>query len=178
MKRILATATVLAAVGVLIAAPSRPAADLPRPIKADEFLLTSIRDGLAEDGVDPALARALAGRDDDFVPKCSICGMTRKGLFAYGDLKTAPAAKEGKGLPEELAKRLKSDTDSTRRLALRELVQRYTERGYVRAEFTAAERAAVQKELEEWRKVAMPGLRAGQKFCPSCDGACRLTPKL
>jgi hypothetical protein len=178
MKRMLATATVLAAVGLLIASPSRPTADLPRPIKADEFLLTSVRDGLAEDGVDPALARALGRRDDDFVPKCTICGMTRKGLLAYGDLKSAPAAEKGKGLPEELAKRLKSDVDATRGLALRELVQRYIERGYVRAEFTPQQRAAVQKELEQWRKDAMPGLREGQKFCPSCDGACRLTPKL
>ena len=120
----------------------------------------------------------LANREKDFVVKCPICANTRKAFFTHSDLKSAPAAKEDRGLTEDLAKRLKSDADATRRIALRELVQRYIERGYVRGEFTAAERAAVQKELEQWRKDAMPGLREGQKFCLSCDGACRLTPKL
>jgi hypothetical protein len=32
--------------------------------------------------------------------------------------------------------------------------------------------------MEGFRKLAMPGLKEGQKFCPSCDGACRLIPKL
>jgi hypothetical protein len=175
MKRMLATAAVLAAVGALLAAPR---AGQPKPRDVGKFLFEAVRDGLAEDGVDPALARALADREEDFVVKCPICANTQKAFAAHGDLKSAPAAEKGKGLPEELAKRLKSDADATRRIALRELVQRYIERGYVRGEFTPQQRAAVQKELEQWRKDAMPGLRQGQKFCPSCDGACRLTPKL
>jgi hypothetical protein len=166
------------ALATLIVLAAAPTADTPKPPDAAKFLFESVRDGLAEDGAPPDLARELAKRDDDFVPKCGICGATHKALFAYGDLKVAPAAKEGRGLSEELTKRLKSNTDEVRRAALRELIQRYIERGYVRAECSAETRAAIQKELEIWRKQAMPGLRAGQKFCPSCDGACRLTPKL
>jgi hypothetical protein len=169
----------LAAFGTLLPAPSSPAtADAPKPPDAGRFLFESIRDGLAEDGVSPALARELANREEDFVVKCPICANTQKALAAHGDLKSAPAAADGKGLPEDLGKRLTSRIDATRRSALRELVQRYTERGYVRQELPAEQRAAMQKELEIWRKGAMPGLREGQKFCPSCDGACRLTPKL
>jgi hypothetical protein len=175
MKRLLATAGIFAAVGALLAAPH---ADQPKPPQAGKFLFEAVSVGLAEDGVAPELAQELAKRDGDFVPKCDICGMTRKALYYHAGLEKPTAAKDGKGLPEELVKRLKSDTDATRRLALRELVQRYTERAYARAELTADQRAAMQKELEVMRKQAMPGLREGQKFCPSCDGACRLTPKL
>ena len=41
----------------------------------------------------------------------------------------------------------------------------------------AEQKASLQKKLEEMRKAQARGLPAGQKFCPSCDGACRLAPK-
>ena len=34
--------------------------------------------------------------------------------------------------------------------------------------------AMLQEDLEKMRKLAMGGLPKGQKFCPSCDGACRI----
>ena len=77
--------------------------------------------------------------------------------------------------PEELVKRLQSDKDETRRAALREMVQRYVEFEFARRNLPEEQKAALQKQLEEMRKsIALP---TGQKFCPSCDGACRLAPK-
>ncbi len=175
MKRFLATCVVLIASGGVLAAPPAPPAN--KSLVAFEFVQSAVTNGLLEDGVAPALAAELATRED-FVPKCSLCGPTHNALVAHGKLKAVPAVKEGKGMPEELATRLKSDATATRQFALRELVQGYTEREYARRDLRAAQRAELQKELEEMRKRAMGGLKEGQKFCPSCDGACRLTPKL
>jgi hypothetical protein len=158
-------------------APVRPArADVTAP-DTDEFIRAAITTGLTEDGASPTLIADLAKRED-YVPKCFICESSRHALRDYGKRDKQPAAKEGRGLSEELVKRLKSDADETRRAALRELVAGYIDREYARRDLTAGQKAALQKKLEEMRRAAMGGLRGGQKFCPSCDGACRLGPRL
>ena len=144
---------------------------------ATEFLKRAILDGLAEDGVPPALARVLA-KNPDFLGKCPICGPTQDALAKYGQLTIQPAAREGKGLPNDLMHRLESAKTEVRHAALRELVQRYIEREYTRLELTAEERAKLHNQFEKMRKSGMHGLRPGQKFCPSCDGATCRTPKL
>lgn len=174
MKRLLATGVVVILTGAVCAAPPVPAGTRP---DAFAFVRSAVAVGLIEDGMTPALAAELATRDD-FVMKCGLCEPTRNALRAHGKLKAAPAAEVGKGLSVELMARLKSDTAATRRLALRDLVQVYTEREYARRDLTAAQRTELQKESEEMRERAMGGLKPGQKFCPSCDGACRLPPKL
>jgi hypothetical protein len=157
-------------------APEQPVSAVSAPAVSD-FVFDAVTCGLTEDGVPPALAAQLARRDD-FLPKCGICTPTRKALADYGKLKGIPTAKEGKGLPGEVVKRLKSDDNQTRHLALRELVQRYIEREYAKRDLTAEQRTALQKDLEQIRTNVMGGLRGDQKFCPSCDGACRRTPRL
>ncbi|HSQ57821.1 MAG TPA: hypothetical protein VLM40_19010, partial [Gemmata sp.] len=142
MCRILGLATVVAAAGVLIASPRT---NPPKPPDAGKFLFESIRDGLAEDGVPPKLARSLANNEKDFIVKCPICANSQKALSKYGERRDSPIAAKGKGLPADLAKRLNSEVDGTRRAALRDLVQRYIVRGYERAGFTSDERAAMQK---------------------------------
>jgi hypothetical protein len=176
MPRILGTGLVLAALGAVVATPV-PAADSPKPPDANVFIHDAIINGLTEDGASLVIVADIAKRDD-FVPKCGICEPTRSALKEYAKRDKAAAPKQGRGLSEELLKRLKSDDNSTRRLALRELVQRYIDREYARRELTAEQKTALQSELEMRRKAAMGGLRQGEKFCPSCDGACRLTPKL
>jgi hypothetical protein len=156
---------------VVLAAPAAPG------MNAGDFVYRAVYAGLVEDGVPPALA-ADQGKREDFIGKCDICEPTRRAFADYGKLKDPQAPKDGKGLSAELAKRLKSDDDTTRRLALRELVHRYTERGFEKLDATKEQKVALQAELEKMRKLAAGGLPRGQKFCPSCDGACRLTPKL
>ena len=172
IRALLASAIVVSASGVVASSPAASNAKLD----AGQFVYRSVLDGLTDDGVPPALARQLANHDD-FIPKCDLCGMTRKALIAHGELKTAPVAKEGKGLPEDLLKRLKSDKGETRRAALRDLVQRYMDQGHAKLDVSADQEVALQKELEGMRKMGMGGLQQGRKNCPSCDGACRLTPK-
>jgi hypothetical protein len=170
MIRALLTGVVVLAAGGVVASPPRgPAAK----VDASRFVYRAVLDGLNADGVPPALAAALA-KNDDFIPKCGICGMTRKALFAHGELKAAPIAKEGRELRDDLAKRLKSSDDVVRRDALRELVQRYIDQAHAKLDVSAEHKAALQKELEGMRTLATGGLPKGQKFCPSCDGACRL----
>jgi hypothetical protein len=159
--------TVVLTAGGVVAAPTTT----PTP---SDFLRHAILDGLAEDGVPPALAAALA-KNPDFVGKCPICSPTHDALAEYGKLAIAPAAKKGMGLRDELVKRLKSEKTEIRHSALRELIQRYVERGYVRLKLIGEQRTALHNQLEEMRKRAMGGLRQGQKYCPSCDGAaCRM----
>jgi hypothetical protein len=156
--------------------PQTPVADKLKPIEVSKFLHRSIIDGMTEDGIPPAFAAQLA-KNDDFLGKCQICSPTHLALQEYGNLKDTPTRKEGKGLTEDLVKRLSSEMKDVRRDALREMVSQYTERAYRRADMTAEQRDAIHKELEQMRKSQADGLPAGQKFCPSCDGACRLLPK-
>ena len=161
------------------AAPPAPVrAEAPKAPNANEFVHAAVVNGLTEDGAAPALAAELGKRDADFVPKCFICDSTRSALKEYAKCDKQPAAKEGRGLSEELVKRLQSGTDATRRAALRDLVQRYIDREYARRDLTTEQKTALQTELEKLRKLAMGSLRNGQKFCPSCDGACCIVPKL
>jgi hypothetical protein len=156
--------------------PVRP--DAVKALNANEFVHAAVVNGLTEDGAAPALAGELGKRDADFVPKCFICDSTRSALKAYAKCDKQPAAKEGRGLSEELVKRLQSGTDATRRSALRDLVQRYIDREYARRDLTTEQKTSLQTELEKLRKLAMGALRNGQKFCPSCDGACCIVPRV
>jgi hypothetical protein len=179
MIRALLTGVVLAAVGAVPAIPAPPAPVAATP-DAGTFVYDSVLTGLTEDGTPPAVVVLLA-KQDDFVPKCLLCDQTKKALTEYGKLKDAPAAKQGKGLPEDLAKRLKSDKDETRRTALRELVDRYVTQAYARGELTTAQKTELEKKLLGMRYVPKDpngGLPNGLRFCPSCDGACRVQPKL
>jgi hypothetical protein len=159
------------------AAPVRPArADAPKSPDPKDFITAALTTGLTEDGIPPAFVAQIAKRDD-FIGKCSICGPTQQALLAYGKLDKKPVAKEGKGLTEELVKRLQSDDNETRRAALREMVRRYVEFEFARRDLSEAQKEGLQKKLDEMRKSQASGLPTGQKFCPSCDGACRLAPK-
>ena len=89
MRALLAAVIVVSASGVAASPPAAPETKL----NAGQFVYRSVLDGLTDDGVPPALARQLANHDD-FIPKCDLCGMTRKALIAHGELKTAPVAKE------------------------------------------------------------------------------------
>ena len=179
MLRYLGTGVVLLAVGSVLGVPAPAAAgspDAPKPPTVDAFIHNAITAGLADDGVPLALAGDIAKRDD-FLGKCALCRPSRKAIADYGDRRVQPVAKDGKGLPEELVKRLKSDTAEVRQPALRELVGRYVDRALATSELTAEQQAALQTDMERVRKDGEKILAKGQKFCPSCDGACRLNLK-
>ena len=152
-------------------------ADASKAPDAAEFVRQAIVDGLKEDGVPLELATQLAKHDKDFLGKCNICIPSKKAFADYSDRRVQPVAKEGKGLPEELVKRLKSDKAEVRQPALRELVGRYMERASAKGDLSAEQKTALQAKLEQWRKDMSGALPTGQKFCPSCDGACRLNLK-
>jgi hypothetical protein len=159
-----------------VAAPAGGAPDAPRPPAVDEFIVRAITAGLEEDGVPLGLASDL-GKRDDFLGKCALCKPSHKAIADYGGRKVQPVAKEGKGLPEELVMRLKSDKVEVRHPALRELIGRYMERAFADGDLSREQKTALQTELERMRKAQAAGLPTGQKFCPSCDGTCRLNLK-
>jgi hypothetical protein len=177
MKHASAVALILTAFGGVVAAPPPPAEKFGPKDGPREFLRLAIIDGLTEDGVPPAFAESLAKKEGDYIGKCSICQPVHSALVEFAMLNAKPTAKEGKGLEEAFAMRLTSDKDEVRRGALRELVQRYVEREYVRLNLDADRRGKIEKEMEQMRKISASGLPKTVAFCPSCDGACKLAPK-
>ena len=132
-----------------------------------KFISTSVLDGLKEDGAPREFAMQLS-RNPDYVGKCSLCAPTREAFVRYSQLEKQP---EGKGLKEDLRVRLASANAEIRHAALRELVQKYMERGYAKANMSPEERTAMRNKIDEERKRSMGGLPRGQTFCPACDGA-------
>src|SRR4051812_29206200 len=106
MLRVLATGVVLLAAGGVLGSPTPR--DTPKPLEPGKFLSAAITTGLEEDGVPPALAAEISKRDD-FLGKCRICAPTHDAFVAYGKRDKIPAAKEGKGLTEELVTRVRSE---------------------------------------------------------------------
>ena len=174
MNQLLSFGTILTAAATLLAAPDPVEKSKPVALPPGEFVYQAVLTGLTEDGVDPGVAGTLAERPD-FFAKCSLCNPTHRAFEEYAKHKKADKPKEGKGLSDELAKKLKSNDNDTRRSALRELIAGYIDRGYERNSASAEQRKVLEKELLAMRSVPKAnGDPSGFKFCPSCDGACRI----
>jgi hypothetical protein len=154
------------------ATPTPPTA-APKPPAAADFIKAAITTGLEEDGVPLSLASDL-GKRDDFLGKCKLCQPSQWAIASYADRRIQPVAKEGKGLPEDLAKRLRSDKAEVRQPALRELIGRYMDRAFAKSDLGTEQKTALQTELEQMRKGQADALPRDRKFCPSCDGVCRI----
>jgi hypothetical protein len=172
--------------------PAKPATLLPRfksvappvavkvrEINPGDFVYHAVLDGLTEDGVSPLFAAALTKHQDggnpDFLGKCTLCTPTLRAIEEYSGRKEAAKPKEGKGMTLDLARRLESKESGTRRAVIRELVAGYMDRAYAQTTISAEQRQTLEKELMKMRSVPKGG-DDGLKFCPSCDGACRLLP--
>jgi hypothetical protein len=173
----------LAAAATVLACPAHSPAggdEKCRQMAAEFFVLEAIQDGLRDDAVPPALAAALVAKQGDFVPKCRLCELARQALTEYSK-ETAPKAPAAvRGLPQDMTRRLKSADDAVRRDALRDLITRYMDRAYLAKTITPEYRAELEKRIQAMAfvpKNPAEGLPGGLKFCPSCDGACRVRPK-
>jgi hypothetical protein len=130
------------------------------------FVHDAILAGLNEDGVPLKFAAKVAGQPD-FLGKCPLCRPSQMAFQDYGNLRVQP---EGKGLENDLRKRLTSAEEITRHEALRDLVRTYMERAYAKSKMSAAEKQSMRAAIEKQRSAGLDGL-GRQKFCPSCDGA-------
>lgn len=178
MSRVLLSCSLVAVVlAVPAPAPSAAAADSPTE-EAKAFVKKSVLNGLTEDGVSPELAAKLAEENTNFVPKCKICESTQAALREYAARKAVQPPKDGKGLSAEMIAGLQSDKVEVRLTALRNLIERYIEKEFARADLTAEQKARIENELKNMRKEAEANLRpTGRPFCASCDGACRIPSK-
>ena len=123
----------LAAAATVLACPAHSPAggdEKCRQMAAEFFVLEAIQNGLRDDAMPPALAAALVAKQGDFVPKCMLCELTRKALTEYSKEAAPNAPAAGRGLPQDIARRLKSADDAVRRGALRDLITRYMDRAY------------------------------------------------
>ncbi len=142
-------------------------------IGMDVFLMDAMVAGLKADGVDRELAKKLAKQEENFVPKCGICGMVRKGLFFYSESKEQPASETP--VKPEVVKKLSATDRDVRFAALKDLVQKYISAAMEKTPMTKEAKAQLQEDLERARKEAMGIMSKEQKYCPSCDGACKKT---
>jgi hypothetical protein len=141
-----------------------------KPVTGDvmaKFITDAVFTGLKQDGVSRDVARQI-GKNPDFLGKCLLCRPTQ---MAFEDYSRLPIQPEGKGLKEEMQKRLTSTEAQTRHEALRELVQNYMEQAYAKSKMSDEERQAMRTAIDDQRKAGLGAFPRSQKFCPSCDGA-------
>jgi hypothetical protein len=142
-----------------------------KPVTGDvmaKFITDAVFTGLKQDGVSRDVARQI-GKNPDFLGKCLLCRPTQ---MAFEDYSRLPIQPEGKGLKEDMQKRLTSTEAQTRHEALRELVQNYMEQAYAKSKMSDDERQAMRAAIDDQRKAGLgTSFPRGQKFCPSCDGA-------
>lgn len=144
-------------------------------ISMNDFLRDAIYYGLQADAAPKEMVdKVLKGKL--FVTKCPICRPVEAGLEKH--LKKLPEIKVKRGKEDVVAKMMNADTRESQQTALRDLISEYIEQYYTLLKFTPEARAKMESELQNGRKKGM-GLKSDSfgKFCPSCDGACKIKMK-
>jgi len=163
------------------------------------FIFHAVLEGLYEDGVSNAVVDVIAATDPKngwplhFVYACPICTPAFDAMRVYRarvpfhGRKDGPVDTFGKGLGEELTKRIVGDDLDQRLKAIEELVQRWISNRMHVMRFTAEERATWSQMFAEGRKKGMATLSSykGQglvptydrmkecAFCNAANGACK-----
>ena len=138
----------------------------------DSFLEGAIFYGLKKDRFPTQVAEKLLDENDNWVGKCPICDNVRHGMRKYlREVKNNEATLISKKEQEEFS----SQNSAERRLALKKLVDRYTQAYFSSLDMTEIEYNEMQEKLVEGRKTGMSRANGGEGFfCPSCDGACHV----
>lgn len=158
----------IAAILAVCIAAGEPATPMP---EMNEFIVTSMIEGLRGDAFPRELAWQLVGHDEDFVEKCRLCIAARDGIHRYAN---SAGESTGSKLDGEFLKQLQDKNPKIRQSALRDLIQDYIDRGYQRFHFSAEHRKAMQAKIDAERKVSMSVKPEALDYCPSCDGlSCR-----
>lgn len=141
-------------------------------ISMNDFLRDAIFYGLQQDAAPKNLVdKALAG--NLFVTKCPICRPVQAGMRKH--LTQLPEIMVKRSSDSVVAKFINADTREEQQIALRNLISTYVENYYSVLKFTPEARKKMEYELQAGRKKGM-GLKGDSfgKFCPSCDGACKI----
>jgi hypothetical protein len=141
--------------------------------KHPRFVYLAVLEGLYEEAVEPATARAVLQTPSPglFVGKCPLCQPARFAFEVYAahpflpgySLADAPRPKDHEGL--------KHADRPERMKALQAFVARCVERKLARTVMNDEEKAAFKTWAEQGRKLGMS--IKGQSFgdsCPSCEG--------
>lgn len=142
-------------------------------MRAATFLGEAVLVGLKADNfpVDQA-KEILRQRKNFFVTKCPICRPVESAITEYletaveqGDIKT----------PNNILLGLQKDNKEDQQIAFSQLINRYIKAYYEELGMTKEEQKRMEKLLEADRKQGM-GMKSQSfgKFCPSCDGACKI----
>ena len=136
------------------------------------FLREATFYGLQKDQFPKDLAAKLLEDRELWVVKCPICDHVKKGFGMYtnGDFKAKKA-----GSSVQHIKGFSSDDLDDRKIALRNLIDRYVQQYFEVLSMTKDEKLAMQSLLEAGRKDGMNVANGGEGFfCSSCDGACHI----
>jgi hypothetical protein len=139
----------------------------------EAFLKKAISEGLQKDKFPLKIsADILADKDKFFVPKCPICTPISSAFEAYNAQKIK--VKRTK-LDKTWLRQIQSSSREEQHLAFKDLIERYVSEAYIQGQFTEAEKEAMESKLRVGRKKGMTGKTDEfGKFCPSCDGACKI----
>ena len=139
------------------------------------FLKEAMYYGLQKDYFPKEAAASLLSEKSNWVGKCPICDNVKNGFDWC--IKRNPASGKSK-ISEPFHTQLTSSDEAIRKIALRDLVDRYIQQYYVVLDMTEGQRKNMVLQLEEGRKTGMERANGGEGFfCSSCDGACHINDK-
>lgn len=139
----------------------------------DVFLKTAVLEGLKKDKFPLKTSEyILANKESFFVPKCPICTPITSAFREFNAQKTKTKRTK---LDKNWLKQINSTQTSEQHLAFRDLIERYVSMAYTQWQFTETEKEIMEGQLRAGRKKGMAG-KSDEfgKFCPSCDGACKV----
>ena len=136
------------------------------------FLKEATFYGLQKDHFPIDVAHDLVEENSNWVVKCPICDNVKRGFEMY----TAQNANAGKtSISKANLSLLKSGDTEVRKIALRDLVDRYVQQYYSVLAMSEKQREDMEQQLKEGRKTGMAVANGGEGFfCASCDGACHI----
>ncbi len=143
-----------------------------KKIDRDDFVENAILEGLRNDKFPLQTAELILDNPVMFfVPKCPICTPVQNALREYVKVKTK--SKKSK-TPKTILDGFASNDKTTKQIALRDLVELYTEAAFQKLTISSAELEGLKNDLAAGRKQGMSNKNSSfGEFCPSCDGTCK-----
>lgn len=144
-------------------------------ITMSKFLEDAVFYGLQKDAAPLELVEKVK-KGQLFVPKCPICGPVERGFNKHKQNLPEIVVKRDKN--SVVAKMMNAEGKEKQQMAFRDLIAEYVDQYYTALKFNSEAKQKMQDELANGRKKGMSYKSDSfGKFCPSCDGACKIKMK-
>ncbi len=136
------------------------------------FLKEAVFYGLQKDNFPKEIVVNLERENSNWVGKCPICDNVKRGFKLYTNANRENGRTK---IPEEFLAQISNNDEVIRKVALRDLIDRYIQQYYAVLDMSEEQRKNMLLQLEDGRKTGMDRANGGEGFfCSSCDGACHI----